>query len=154
MTTTTDRETWLDAEIGRVMQKVIQAADGCWLWTGALSNTGYGRLARGTRPNQRRWSAHRYLYELLVGPVPDGLDLDHLCRVRHCVNPAHLEPVTRQENLLRGNTVNARRAAQTCCVNGHEFTPENTYRQPDGTRTCRACRREGMRRYHAKRRTS
>lgn len=140
------------SERERIMGRIIQSADGCWLWTGALNWGGYGAVVRGTRPNQRRWMAHRFVYEIFVGPIPEGLDIDHLCRVRHCVNPDHLEPVTRRENLLRGQTVTAMRAAQTHCVNGHEFTTQNTYRYSDGTRKCRACRASQMRAYHARRR--
>lgn len=84
----------------------------CWVWTGAL-NTGYGRVHVG--PGRRSAYGHRVLYEMLVGPVPEGLDLDHLCRNRACCNPDHLEPVTRQENLLRGDTLTAAHAADSDC---------------------------------------
>lgn len=77
--------------------------NGCWLWTGATSPQGYGRFNAGLREDARNVLAHRWSYEHHVGPIPDGLDLDHLCRVRHCVNPEHLEPVTRQENVQRGH---------------------------------------------------
>ncbi|MEV4271931.1 HNH endonuclease signature motif containing protein [Micromonospora aurantiaca (nom. illeg.)] len=83
--------------------------------------------------------AHRIAYEMKRGPVPDGLELDHLCRNRRCVRPAHLEPVTRRTNLLRGETIPARLAERTHCRHGHEFTPENTY-QWRGSRFCRTCR--------------
>lgn len=87
--------------------------------------------------------AHRVAYEQARGPIPEGLELDHLCRNRACVNPDHLEPVTHRENLLRADTFAARHAAQTHCVNGHEFTPDNTYirTRPEGGRECRACRK-------------
>lgn len=78
----------------RFWAKVERDPSGCWLWTASLADGGYGHFGR--------WKAHRYAYETLVEPVPHGLDLDHLCRVRHCVNPSHLEPVTRAENLRRG----------------------------------------------------
>jgi hypothetical protein len=81
----------------RVWAKV-EKTEGCWLWTAAISPNGYGKFMVSGRPV----NAHRLVYQLTVGPIPDGLDLDHLCRVRHCVNPDHLEPVTRSENLLRG----------------------------------------------------
>jgi hypothetical protein len=112
---------------------------GCWLWCGAMSN-GYGVVGGG--PRGMRWSskAHRHSYEVLVGSTPDGLDLDHLCRVRNCVNPTHLEPVTRQENLARSPlTAHARKHA-THCKRGHEFTEENTAIAA-GLRRCRACER-------------
>ena len=94
---------------------------------------------------QRLWVkidfAHRVVYEILVGPIPVGLELDHLCRNRACVNPDHLEPVTTRTNLLRGYSPWACRARQTHCKRGHEFTPENTYGTGDGRRYCRTCRR-------------
>lgn len=122
----------------------------CWPWTAYRTRSGYGRFNLG---GKRIDTAHRVAYVLLRGPVPEGLQLDHLCRVRHCVNPAHLEPVTQRENLLRGATVPARYATRTRCVNGHEFTPENTApgRTP-GQRRCRACDRERMRRYRSRQR--
>jgi hypothetical protein len=88
----------------RFFDKVDLAPDGCWLWTGAIDETtGYARLGLG----RKSIAGHVIAYRLLVGEVPKGLELDHLCRVRHCVNPRHLEPVTRRENLLRGDTLAA-----------------------------------------------
>lgn len=107
---------------------------GCWLWTAYVDRKGYGVFGINQRTLVK---AHRYSYELHVGPIPEGLQLDHLCRVRHCVNPAHLEPVTNQENVIRGN---AARPKLTHCKHGHEFTPENTYLHPKrGKRHCKAC---------------
>lgn len=125
----------------------VTKTETCWLWTGA-KNKGHGQftVSRTDVRSPKKLMAHRYAYELLVGPIPDGLELDHLCRVRHCVNPAHLEPVTRRENLLRGETHAARNAAKTHCKRGHEFTPENTY-YPKGGRGCRTCRTAYMREY-------
>lgn len=120
--------------------------DGCWSWTSTKSPRGYGSFRRRGRPNV---SAHRYSYELLVGPIPDGLELDHLCRNPSCVNPAHLEPVTHQENVLRGASGPALNGAKTHCHRGHEFTPDNTYARKDRRgRHCRACARlqDGLRR--------
>jgi len=118
----------------------VDKTDGCWLWKGSLSTLGYARW----RLDGRQQGAHRIAYEALVGPVPEGLELDHLCRVRHCVNPAHLEPVTHRDNVLRGTSFIAENAAKTHCPQGHEYTPENTYRIPsDPTRRyCRACSRD------------
>lgn len=93
----------------------------CWLWTGNKTIGGYGLI----RDGNRRRCAHRVLYELLVGPVPDDLVIDHLCRNRLCVNPAHLEPVTNRENILRGTSFQAINARKTHCQNGHEFNAEN-----------------------------
>lgn len=86
----------------RVMARVrVDETSGCWIFTGAISTSGYGRVGLGAR-SEGLAQAHRVTYEHLVGPIPEGLDIDHLCRVRACVNPAHLEPVTRRENCRRG----------------------------------------------------
>lgn len=114
----------------------VEKTEDCWLWTGGLSTQGYGLISVGLRGEY----AHRFSYEVHVGAVPDGKQLDHLCRVRQCVNPAHLEPVTRRENILRGTAPTAINAAKTHCIHGHEYTEENTYRRPDnGGRQCRTC---------------
>lgn len=120
-----------------------------WEWTGVLSRLGYGSfMAEG-----HLWMVHRYSYELLVGPIPEGLTLDHLCRVRHCVWPEHLEPVTLQENILRGSGPIAQHAVKTHCDRGHPFNEENTrIRMRNGrpTRVCKVCKNEDeRRRYHA-----
>jgi hypothetical protein len=94
---------------------------GCWVWTGAVSVHGYG-VVKIDKKDQR---THRVFYEMLVGKIPDGLVIDHLCRVRCCVNPAHLEPVTNKENILRGISPQAINGKKTHCKNGHEFTKEN-----------------------------
>jgi hypothetical protein len=105
----------------------------CWLWTGGMDPDGYGSFWDGSKAV----GSHRYAWAMVHGEIPEGLDLDHLCRVRHCVNPDHLEPVTRKENLARG--VNANRE-KVLCPRGHEYTPENTYMRPSGARECRLCR--------------
>ena len=125
--------------LGRLFSKITVNADGCWLWDGATVN-GYGSI-NSRKAGSRR--AHRVAYEILVGAVPDGLDLDHLCRVRNCINPTHLEPVTRTENILRGLgplVTRERNRRRTHCKRGHELTPENTGRQRAG-RFCKACKR-------------
>lgn len=117
----------------------VNKTDTCWLWTGARLPSGYGEIWDG----QRMGRAHRYAYELLVGPIPSGLQIDHLCRVRHCVNPDHLEPVTQQENIRRGEaglTSGQQQSAKTSCPAGHPYDAENTYRYKR-QRHCRACRR-------------
>jgi hypothetical protein len=129
----------------RFWAKVDKHGDGCWLWTGATS-AGYGHIFVAGRKGRGRLSlAHRVSYEMHVGPIPVGLDLDHLCRVRNCVNPAHLEPVTRQVNLARGIgfTMERRNShrEKTHCPRGHEYVGENLYVRPSGHRVCRACRR-------------
>jgi hypothetical protein len=117
-------------------------AGGCWLWTGKLDRDGYANFS----VNGRRVRAHRFAYELLVGAIPEGLQIDHVkargCTHRHCVNPAHLEPVTNLENTLRSENFIAQHARKTHCQYGHEFTPENTETYGRGRwRRCVTCRR-------------
>jgi len=136
--------------IDRLLARV-KYDSGCWVFTGCISVYGYGRITvdRDIGPHH----THRVAYEALIGPIPDGHDIDHLCRNRACCNPMHLEPVTRLENFKRG--FNAMRA-KTHCPQGHEYTPENIYwLQPGNRRDCLTCRRERGRRsslksYHAK----
>lgn len=110
---------------------------GCWLWM-AASSQGYGHVRLGSRVLR----AHRLVYTTLRGD-PGGKLLDHLCRVRQCVNPDHLEPVTNRENCLRGVGVGAVNAVKTHCLHGHPFDEVNTYYRVDRLgRNCRACRRE------------
>lgn len=131
---------------------ISRGPTGCWLWTAALTDRGYGDRFR--LDDGRKVAPHRLAYELLVGPIPDGLQLDHLCRVRNCVNPSHLEAVTCQENLLRGVTWAAYNARKTHCKHGHEFDEANTRIAADGSRSCRACAREKARRTRARRRAA
>ena len=113
----------------------------CWLWLGATSN-GYGQF-RTEGPSVK---AYRYAYEFCVGPIPEGLTIDHLCRVRHCVCPDHLEPVTHRVNCLRGQSPIAANARKTQCLQGHPYDAENTYITPAGARDCRLCKRDALRR--------
>lgn len=137
----------------------VEKTDECWVWT-AAKTAGYGRFWQ----DGKMLNAHRVAYEMLVGPIPDGLQLDHLCRNRACVRPDHLEVVTQQENISRGdvgrhgNNANAgsNNREKTHCARGHEYTPENTYltkQGPDGRqrhRNCRECQREANRRSYWK----
>lgn len=109
---------------------------GCWLWLGPMLPNGYGKA----QVKQKSYWVHRLFYQMYKGEVHAGRELDHLCRVRLCVNPAHLEPVTRRENVRRGISQFAAKMNSTHCVNGHEFSNENTMRKPDGRRECRTCR--------------
>jgi hypothetical protein len=120
----------------RIMEKVEIDANGCWLWTGTIDTRGYGTISY-IHAGRRTWNVYRLAYELLRGPIPEGLELDHLCRNRACLNPEHLEPVTHEENMRRSAP-----AQRTHCKRGHEYTPENTEYGAKGWRNCRTCRRE------------
>lgn len=121
----------------RIHDNITIDANGCWIWQLSISVWGYGRIKIWVDGGQKLISAHRYAYEALVGPIPDGLQIDHLCRVRSCVNPDHLEPVTPGENTRR----RPKATPITACRRGHAFTPENTRLNPAGFRNCRACDR-------------
>lgn len=127
----------------------VRKTSTCWLWTGKLNQGGYGIL----KVQGKQTRAHRYAYELLVGPIPEGLTIDHKCRVRRCVWPAHLEPVTRTENVRRGDGITARLQRRTHCKNGHPFNDHNTRWRADGRgRVCRTCSNERERQYYRLRR--
>ncbi len=114
--------------------------DDCWEWLASSQPHGYGQFAPGGRAGGMT-TAHRVAYELTFGPIPEGLSIDHLCRNRGCVNPAHLEAVSQRVNVLRGESPAAAHAQQTHCVNGHEFDLLNTYIS-GGARVCRACKKD------------
>lgn len=122
----------------------------CWLWAGTINHLGYGHVARDGKTEM----AHRIVYEHEVGLIPDGLTLDHLCKVRHCVNPRHMEVVTLKENILRGTSPSATNAKKTHCVNGHEFNEENTgwhrTRNNQPARYCKTCRHKHVNAWYAR----
>lgn len=126
------------SELKRFWSKVRITALGCWAWTGGKRN-GYGSFWR----NGQHEGAHRFAYEHLVGPIPKGLHLDHLCRNHGCVNPVHLEVVTCRVNVLRGIGPTAVNARKTRCPQGHKYTEKNTavLNQVGGGRRCRICHR-------------
>lgn len=119
----------------------------CWVWRRIVAgNGGYGKF----RVGQRMMQAYRVAYELLIGPVPENLELDHLCRVTACVNPGHLEPVTHRENMLRGENPSADHARMTHCAEGHPLFGENLYLYKSGLRRCWTCKRAYDRTWAAK----
>lgn len=126
--------------LSRTLAK-IAFSDGCWLWTGRPNAGGYGRVRQGARGTPILY-AHRVLYEALVGPVPAGLELDHLCRMPACVRPDHLEPVTHRENIVRGESPVAKQARKTHCKNGHELSAPTRR-----GRICRTCLNAYQREY-------
>lgn len=126
----------------------VAKSDTCWLWTGAKVGAGYGHFTQGGE--QKMMLAHRWAYEALVGPIPEGLVLDHLCMVKACVNPAHLEPVTQAVNIERNpNAINKTCADVTHCPQGHPYDEMNT-RIYKGGRNCRACARMHTANYRAR----
>jgi hypothetical protein len=118
----------------RFISKIDQSGD-CWQWMAAKAADGYGRFVYEKKCQQ----AHRLAYQFWVGPIPDDLVLDHLCRNRSCVNPAHLEPVTQKVNNNRG--MRSQPQFLTHCLRGHEYTPETTYARPGKSKECKVCRR-------------
>ena len=127
----------------------------CWLWRGAIVGGGYGQFCVGAdavrRGEPRLTYAHRFSYEAKFGPIPNGLEIDHLCRVRNCVNPEHLEAVTSHENIRRGESGKYNRE-KTHCPKGHPYSGDNLYRRPNGDRHCRICKRSALREYKERRR--
>jgi hypothetical protein len=120
----------------------------CWIWGGKLSANGYGYVSF----DNHQVLAHRWAYGRFVGPIPEGLEPDHLCRNPSCVNyERHLELVTHQVNVLRGESPPARFARRSACSKGHEYTPENTFTRPDKSRGCRTCDRARSRQNHQRR---
>lgn len=112
----------------------------CWEWTGA-KNKGYGRI-QIAHPERKSRQVHRVAYEIYIGPIPEGLTLDHLCRNKACFNPSHLEPVTAVENVLRGNNFSAINKRKTQCMHGHPFDKQNTawdVHRGVTRRRCKAC---------------
>lgn len=138
----------------RLYSRLVFDPSGCLLWTGTTDKNGYGVV--WVDGKYRR--IHRVMWEMYEEPIPDGLVLDHVkdrgCTHKNCASVAHLEPVTNQVNVLRGDTIPAAHAAKTHCDNHHKFTEANTYLAPDGARNCRACRREADRRYKARKKAA
>ena len=128
-------------------EKVTELDSGCWEWMAYTNACGYGVF--GVPPRGRTMLAHRWVYEFMIGEIPEGLVLDHLCRNRACVNPYHLEPVTHAVNMSRGSN-----ATRTHCKHGHEYTSENTYIQSKGSRACVTCARQRAAEQHKRERAA
>jgi hypothetical protein len=124
---------------------VVDEATGCHNWIGPTT-IGYGKLWNPAAGQNRL--THRIAYELAVGPIPDGFQIDHLCKNTRCCNPGHLEAVTPAENQRRSDSASAIVGRRTHCSQGHEYSPENTYSRKDGGRNCRACRRRASKAVH------
>jgi len=122
----------------------------CWVWTGYKTKAGYGQLPRRVGSTSY---AHRFSYTSLVGPIPPGMTVDHLCKCTSCVNPAHMEVVTRGENAKRGGSPHSVNSRKTHCSHGHELAGENVYLTPDGRRKCRECGRTAARIYQRQKRS-
>lgn len=120
----------------RLMLKIEIAPDNCWVWKGVIAYDGYGVA----KVDNKRYRAHRLVYETFKAPIPDGLVIDHLCRNRACCNPDHLEPVTTRVNILRGVGPSALAAVKTACAKGHPFAGSNLIIRSNGQRACRICR--------------
>jgi hypothetical protein len=126
----------------RFFSKVVAGPNCCWIWTGATCD-GYGAFFCGGK----NVGAHRWSYEFHVGQIPEGMQIDHLCRVRQCVNPSHLEPVSQAENIKRGLPFKPK---PTSCPYGHPYNEENTIILASGHRGCRPCRRRATREWKAR----
>ncbi len=118
----------------------------CWLYAGAINSDGYGIVFDG----KKQLRAHRVMYEHLNGEIPDGMYSDHLCRVRACINPIHIELVDNITNIMRGDAPSAQNARKTHCNKGHEFTKETMHVRKNGWRICKECHATWMRAYRAK----
>ncbi len=128
---------WIAGLPERIADKIVpEPNSGCWLWTGTFAGKEYGQ----TFWNGKSAYAHRTVYEILKGPIPEGLCIDHLCRVPSCVNPDRLEPVTMKENLRRGEHPGNGNKEKTHCPKGHLYSGENLYVRRKGWRQCRTCR--------------
>lgn len=128
-------------------QRFTESGAGCWIWDGPTDKDGYGRAKISGKTRR----AHRAFYEKFVGPIPFGFEIDHLCNVRRCVNPKHLEAISREMHIRR-SSFGVYQTLKTHCPRGHEYTPDNTIRKPHAPsrRYCRECNRNSCRAYYQK----
>ncbi len=138
-------KTWNSLKEKLDFYSIPEPNTGCLIWIGSTTHGMYGKV---WTPDRGWLLAHRASYEEYVGPIPEGLTLDHLCRLTLCINYYHLEPVTMRENLMRGNAASAINARRTHCKHGHELSGENLYLPPDGKRRCRACGRLACKKWY------
>lgn len=147
----------------RLLSQIVKLDNGCWAWTGFVNKDGYGRTYYD---GNRSTPAYQAFYRQFVGPIPEGLQLDHVCHTedescvggttcphRRCVNPAHLEPVTEAENARRSRSFSTLNARKTCCPHGHPFDAENTLIS-NGRRYCRTCQRASSAAQYAKKKAT
>lgn len=119
----------------RITKSVVIDEAGCWIWQKGKNQYGYGQI----RLDKKRWLVHRLTYTLFVGEIPEGMDIDHLCRVRDCCNPSHLEPVDRKTNLVRGEHPNMQAHREGRCARGHVVNADTASPRSDGRLKCREC---------------
>jgi hypothetical protein len=133
----------------RLVEKIrINDVTDCWEWTASKQAQGYAQISiKLLNGKHQPQLAHILTYEWLVGPVPDGMELDHLCRVRHCVNPFHLEPVPHLDNVLRGAAPTAKWSLTNTCKRGHPLRGDNVYIQKGGLRSCIICRKDRLKEF-------
>lgn len=117
----------------------VDDTDGCWRWKNFVNPYGYAVISYREGGERTNEMAHRLSYKLFVGDIPEGMVIDHLCRVRDCVNPSHLEVVSQRVNIRRGLTGTGRHKLLSHCSRGHKFTEKNTYIKPNGARNCKSC---------------
>lgn len=128
---------------------VANGYNDCWIWTGAVESQGYGRFCL----HGKTIYAHRASFILHNSVIPDGMQIDHLCRNRRCVNPSHLEIVTQKENILRGESPTAKHARQAVCIRGHELSGKNLRIAPNGARKCKTCHNSESKRSYMKKKS-
>jgi hypothetical protein len=127
----------------RLLRQSIDS-NGCRVWLGGKGSTGYGYI----KIDHSQRLVHRVAYEVYKGAIPEGYQIDHLCKNTSCINPQHLEAVTQRENILRSNSFAAINSKKTECINGHSLIGDNVYIKPNGARNCKECRKITRREYY------